>query len=241
MKLNQVIALVGGRKTSVREVITAIHHQWNETRLMGVCRTYAPRNEDGDRLPPESKVVQVRVNDELETVRKILAEFWDLVSIQECSNTVAKGDIVVDGQVLATVPVGVLLFLEKQLIDLHTLAANLPTLPTDKTWRQDIDNRCYVSEPEQTIRTKKEMRPIVLAEATEHHPAQVQLAGEDIQVGTWTTVHHSGAIPASVKFAMLQRIETLRDAVKVAREQANGIEAAGPSIGTKLLSYIFGM
>jgi hypothetical protein len=35
----------------------------------------------------------------------------------------------------------------------------------------------------------------VLYDATEHHPAQTQLISEDVIVGWWETVKHSGAIP----------------------------------------------
>lgn len=240
MKLNQVIALVGGRKTAIQKLLTGIHHGWKADRVTGMTRTYAPKTEEGERFPSEKKVLQVRVEDEMTRVRAELTDFWDLVVTQEMSNTAAKADVVVDGVMLAQeIPVTALLFLEKQLADVATLVGNLPTLPVDKSWKPDAGNRCYVSEPEVTIRTRKEQRPLVLYPATPEHPAQTQLVTEDTSAGTWTTVFSSGAIPAAEQFAALQRIEKLRDAVKVAREQANGIDAQERKIGAALLSYVF--
>ena len=48
----------------------------------------------------------------------------------------------------------------------------------------------------QTLRTKKVPRNHVKAEATEKHPAQVEVYYEDVAVGYWTTVKFSGALPA---------------------------------------------
>lgn len=240
LKLNQVIALVGGRKTAIQKLLTTVHHGWKADRVTGMTRTYTPKNEDGERFPSENKVLQLRVLDELARVRAELADFWDLVALQEYSNTAARSDIVVEGTTLAVdVPVSALLFLEKQLTDLATLIGTLPTLPIDKAWKEDAGNRCYVSEAEQTTKTRKEQKPLVLYPATPEHPAQTQLITVDETIGTWNTVYTSGAIPASGQFEALQRVEKLRNAVKIAREQANSIEAGGNNVGAALLGYVF--
>jgi hypothetical protein len=240
MKLNQIIALVGGRKTAAHQLMTTIHHGWKADRITGMTRSYTPKSDDGERYPPDNKVLQIRVEDELQTVREMLADFWSLVATQEYANTDARGDIVVDGQVLLeSIPVSVLLFLDKQLTDLGTMVEKLPVLPVDKVWQRDAGNRCFVSEPEATFKTRKEQKPLVLYPATPEHPAQTQLVTTDETVGMWTTTHLSGALPAAEKFALLRRVATLRDAVKVAREQANSMEAPLSSIGPKLLGWIF--
>src|SRR4030042_5879206 len=97
LKLNQIIALVGGRKTAIQKVLTGIHHGWKAERVMGMTRTYQPKHEDGERFPPENKPLQLRVADELESLQRELAGFWDLVATQETSNTQAKADVIVDG------------------------------------------------------------------------------------------------------------------------------------------------
>lgn len=113
MKLNQVIALVGGRKTAIHKLLTEIHHGWKAERFMGINKTYLPKNEEGETYPPENKVVQLRVRDEIDRVRLELADFWNLVATQEASNTMASADVEVDGTALLdNVPVSTLLFME---------------------------------------------------------------------------------------------------------------------------------
>jgi hypothetical protein len=62
---------------------------------------------------------------------------------------------------------------------------------------------------------------------------------EDVWVGTWTTTKFSGAIPAAVRNAMLDRLRKLLDAVKSAREEANGLEVKPQKIGATMLGWIF--
>jgi hypothetical protein len=240
MKLNQLIALVGGRKAAVQKLLTKVHHGWKEDRFLGINRTYQPKNEDGDKFNPETRLIQLRAVDELKKVMEELSDFWNLVASQEKTNTQASSDVVVDGQVLLkAAPVTVLLFLEKQLTDLLTLVNNVPILSNDRVWKEDADNRCYVSQPEQTVKTRKEQTPLVKYHATKEFPAQTELVTSDVTIGWWTTVHMSGAIPESTRHDMAKRIEKVREAVKVAREEANCVNIVDMKIGQKLLSYIF--
>jgi hypothetical protein len=91
-----------------------------------------------------------------------------------------------------------------------------------------------------TIRTKKVPRNHVKAEATDKHPAQVEVYYEDIAVGYWTTVKFSGALPAKRVNELLDRVEKLQRAVKFAREEANGSEVTDQRVGDVVLRYLFG-
>ncbi len=247
MKLCQVIALVGGRKMAIQKLLTGVLREWERkgeksdvSPFTGISRTYQPKTEDGERLPSEQRLVQLKVSQGIKKVQRELWEFWDLVATQEMSNTTAFGDIECGSVQVTRVPVSVLLFLEKQLTDLATLVSKVPTLPVDKQWTWDPNKECYVAEAEESVRTKKMQKPLVLYPATPEHPAQTQLIVEDETVGRWTTIHLSGAIPASEQTAILERIERLKDAVKVAREQANSTEIVPKEVGGVLLNYIFG-
>ena len=63
---------------------------------------------------------------------------------------------------------------------------------------------------------------------------------KDLAVGTWTTTYMSSAIPATDQAEVLQRIVTLQDAVKSAREKANSIEVEQITIGRTILDHVFG-
>ena len=79
----------------------------------------------------------------------------------------------------------------------------------------------------------------VKAEATDKHPAQVEVYYEDVTVGYWRTVKFSGALPGQRVNELLERVEKLQQAVKFAREEANNTEASDQKVGEKLLSYLF--
>jgi hypothetical protein len=91
----------------------------------------------------------------------------------------------------------------------------------------------------QTSKTKKIPRNHVKAEATEKHPAQVEVYHEDVVVGQWKTVKFSGALPAKRVNELLERVEKVQHAVKFAREEANNQEADEQKIGRTVLSYLF--
>lgn len=241
MKLNQVIALVGGRKTRIHKLMTEIHHGWKADRLAGICRTYQSKDEDGEVFPSENHPVQVKANVEIDKLIPPLIDFYDLVYTQESSNASATGDIVVDSIILVKdVPVTVLLFLEKQFVDLLSLCKKIPTLTYDKVWKIDNAKSCYVTEPEQTVKTQKVPEPLVKYPATKEHPAQVDVVNIDRTIGHWTTIHMSGALPEAERLIIEQRIMKLIDAVKSAREQANSIDITMDGCGEALLCYVFG-
>ena len=58
-------------------------------------------------------------------------------------------------------------------------------------------------------------------------------------VGTWRTIKFSGALPAKRINELLARVEKLQEAVKFAREEANGIEVEEQKVGEKVLKYLF--
>lgn len=206
----------------------------------GISRSYKPDAEDGETQPPEQKLVQYRVADAIDDAENVLTELLDVVLTQDFANTVARANIVVDGQVIADqVPVTYLLFLEKQLVDLHTFVSKLPALDVADEWVWDGNRNTYVTSPYYTNRTKKVYRNHVKAEATDKHPAQVEVFTEDIKVGVWTTVKLSGAMPLEEKQNILERISQLQEAVKFAREEANNVDVEQVKIAENLFNYVF--
>ncbi|MCA9017966.1 MAG: hypothetical protein KDA77_21765, partial [Planctomycetaceae bacterium] len=173
-------------------------------------------------------------------VSKSLAGLFDIVATQDWANTQAKADIIVNEQtILSDVPVTYMLFLEKQLQDIQTFISSLPVLDPAENWQWSDAANCYGSEVAQTNKTKKVLRNHVKAEATEHHPAQVETYSEDVVVGKWNTIKFSGAVPATEKNAMLERVGRLIDAVKFARETANMTEVTSVNVSRPIFNYLF--
>lgn len=240
-KLNQIIAVEKGVKNDAANTLTQAYHALQKTaQLSGIARTYRPRDDEGEQLPPESTRVQIRIDELVGQVRQALTRMFDVVATKDLANTVAKADIVVDEVTLARdVPATTLLFLEKQLVDLATFVRKLPVLDPGEAWQWSDSSACWATEPTQTTRSKKVPRNHVKAEATDRHPAQVDVYPEDVIVGNWTTVKFSGAVPAKQAADMLARISSLTEAVKRAREEANCITVADVNIGNALLGYLF--
>jgi hypothetical protein len=241
-RLNQIIAVVNGKKAQAKKVEETVYHNAQKAAMFeGIARTYSPLDDDGETFPKEVKYVQYRANDALSAVRASVSELLDATATQDWSNCKAVADIVVNGKVvLEKVPVTHLLFLEKQVMNLHTIVSKLPTLDPAEKWTFDKDLNCSVTESHETNKTKKVMRNHVKAEATDKHPAQVETYTEDVKVGEWSTVKYSGAMPASEKNALLARITGLQEALKISREEANQLEITPVKVGDRLFSHIFG-
>jgi hypothetical protein len=241
-RLNQIIAVANGKKSRAQAALTEVYQKLQKSELLqGISRNYRPRDDEGDKLPPESKRVQYRVSEAIQEAQTILGEVYNVVATQDAANCRAMADVVVDGNVLlAAVPVTHLLYLEKQLVDLHTLVDKLPTLDSGEEWTYSAEADCYATKPAETTRTKKVPKNHVKAEATDKHPAQVEVYMEDIIVGTWQTIKFSGSIPEQQKRTLRARVRTLQDAVKRAREEANSFEIKdGQQVAKPLFDYLF--
>lgn len=239
-KLNQIIAIEKDVKSQGVSALAGGYKTLQKTPLLsGIARTYTPKDDDGDHLPSESTRVQVRTEDVLKQVQARLTRMFDVVATKENTNMVARADVTVDGETLLfNMPVTVLLFLEKQLVDLAAFVKSLPVLDPAETWHMDDATNSYATPSVKTTRTKKIPRNHVKAEATDRHPAQVDVYTEDVLVGTWTTVKYSGAITDRRSTELQERIETLHLAVKRAREEANSTDVQDLAIGQKVLGYL---
>lgn len=239
-KLCQIVAVTKGVGNKTEQIRTGVYHQLQKAEpLSGITRTYHKLDDADPDLPAERKHVQVTVDGQLQLVRDAMIRLLDVTATRDYGNCHAVADVVVDGQVLVRdAPVSYLLFLEKQLVGLRTILTKLPTLDPAEQWTFNDDLQVYVTDEARTVRTRKVMRNHVLAEATDRHPAQVQPYSEDQVQGYWHTVRHSGAVPAKRVRELANRVDAVLDAVKYAREQANGTEINDVAVGANVLDYI---
>jgi hypothetical protein len=172
-------------------------------------------------------------------VAAALTRLFDVTLTKEAANTQAKADIEIDGFSLAIdVPVTYLLTLEKELVHLRTIVAKLPLLDPAENWSHDGTSGVWVSEEKVTTRTNKVPRAIVLYDATDKHPAQVEKVHEDKLVGYWTTKTFSGRIPQERREVLVKRVDKLIDAVRTARQRANTITVTDRHIGVDIFAYL---
>lgn len=250
--LNQVVAIEKDVRQATQRKITDAHHALQRPGMLeGIQKTYRPRDDEGVQLPPEIGRVQATVQEMIEATREALIDLFDITAARDFTNGpmvevdggvyVAVADVVVGEEVLVeNAPVAYLLWLERQLDDLHTFVGKLPTHDPSTTWSLVDPRGVYESAPVETTRTEQQLRAVELSPATKEHKAQVQPYQENVVVGFWTTVKLTGAIPLAERAALIQRINRLRQAVHAARETANRVEALDPRPGQRLISFIFG-
>jgi len=242
-KLNQINAIVSGRKGEAEKAVTELYKLIQKDQLFaGRERTYRPLDEvQGQKLPPESQRVQQRADDLIRQAVAKWSDLWNLIYTQDTGNQQAKADVVVDGKALLSgVPVTFLLFLDKQVNDLETFVSKLPTPDPAEEWSHDPNSGLLRSKATESLRTSKEPTVIVKYEATKEHPAQTELFTKDVPVGTWTQILYSGCLPTDRKNAILERVKKLQDAIKQAKEQANLLEVEKQKAAEAVFAFVFG-
>lgn len=239
-KLNQIVAIEKGVKSRVYGEVTELHKESQKAEpYTGLSKTYRKRDEEGEDMPPEHKKVRQVATEVLRRLSTLQTELWDVEATREWANTAARADVVVDGRVLVKqAPVTYLLFLEKQVSDLRTFVDKLPVLDDTEEWAEDPTTGLFRTGRVTTHRTKKTPKVIVKYEATKEHPAQTELVHEDLVVGYWDTVKSSGAIPGPRKAKLLERVDKLGKAVKMAREEANSLEVDRVAVGEVVFGWL---
>jgi hypothetical protein len=222
-----LISTLANRKDHFREKLT----------------TFRSNEEGVAPVVEETSPLQTTVGNELNWVSKFLAKAMNVSSEIHWGNTLAAADVVLeDGtDLLISVPATELLELEKRLNDVSTLFSQIPTLDPAKGFALDPDRGGEIFKARDVVknRTKKIAKPIVLYEATPEHPAQVQLAAEDIVVGEISTQEWSGLLTPAQKSELLSRLEEVKRAVKTARSKANAQDVTAKSDnGNKIFKYL---
>ena len=96
-KLNQIVAVVNGKKSDAEKAVTAIYQAvQKDTLFNGLTKTYVPLVGE-EELPSEKKQLQMKVADAINIFREAMTPLFDVVATQDNANCLAKADIVVDG------------------------------------------------------------------------------------------------------------------------------------------------
>lgn len=249
MKLHEILAVesnLKGQAETTRQDLKATFASKRHHFTQRVV-TFTPTSDNGDgaqAVTEESLDLQTTVAKELRWIGNIIAPAIDAGLKVADANTRAKANIVLeDGTVIAeNVPATALLELEKRVAEIADLVSSIPTLDPAKGFVPDstIGVGVFKARADRKIRTRKDVKVLTLAPATDKHPAQAQAINVDVPVGEVVTQEWSGLLSVAQKGDMLERVERLRRAVKQARARANDervVESAG--FGKKLLNYVF--
>lgn len=192
----------------------------------------------------EHKEVESTVDEQLDFLGSALFTYWDVIIQKDEANQRAKADIIIDGNILAEgVPSTTLLGMEKKLENLYALYNAIPTTDSAKAW-ESADNyakkgvwRTKHPEERQHKVVNKEWQ--IIAPATKEHPAQTKEISKEEILGKYIVTTFSGALSPLDKAERLERLTKLTNAVKEARQRANGIEVKNDlKFGEDLINYI---
>lgn len=199
-----------------------------------------PGNNAIEAAGRDHKALPTNVHDTLEYALKVYANAENLQADKNITNASAHADVEFRGQTLFTaLPVDQLLGLEARIGKIREMYLAIPTLDAGRAWTYDAALACWVAEPEHAIKTEKIMFPVVMAPATDKHPAQIKESTRDNTVGKFTLVRRSGAATASQKAEAILLVDELLVEVKKARMRANEAQvASGNKVGTKLAELL---
>lgn len=244
-KLHELLAIEGSLESQANTTRQELANSFEKKRHLfnSQIKTFYPSADGAEPVQEEVSSIQTTVEKEFTWISGFLAKSYD-ASLQVAeANTKARGSITLaNGTVLAdNVPATALLELEKRMNELLTLVKAAPTLDPAKGYTQDTacEKGVYKAREITSVRTRKDSIPLVLYEATDKHPAQVQIQQKDVPIGNVKTLQWSSELTPLRKSEIISRVEDLIRAVRQARVRANEQEVEQVTIGEKLLGYVF--
>ncbi len=243
-KLHQLLAVGTSLEGQANKTRSELQNTFEKKRHLFEAKvsTFVPSGE-GSAVTESQSDIQSTVAKELVWVSGFIAKAIDSAYQVAEANTQARADIVLeDGTTLAkAVPATSLLELEKRVAEIQALVVAIPTLDPAKGFLPDKDKGegYYQARVVKKTRTRKDKIAMVLYEATEKHPAQVQLVDKDIPTGTVEEQEWCSMLTPALKSQLIERVEILSRAVRSARSKANEIEVSvDKKIAKSLLDYV---
>lgn len=243
-KLAALLGVLQGVKAKLKEPRDGAYKDFQRPALFnGFVRTYRPLDEEnGERFPDEGEIVQLNVEGVLAGLVNDWARLIDVQATVDATNQAANGALFIPDAAGAgttfELPASTLIWLEKQLTDLHTLVSKAPEVNPTKAWTFDPASGDFRTPVRTSVKTRKVPKALVLYPHSDKFPAQVQAYNEDETIGHWDSVDYSGAVMPTRKRQILDRIDTMREQVKVALADANTTEALDVKMGTALLTHL---
>lgn len=238
-KLHELLVIestLGSRATVAQNKAKSLFKD-GKGKFIGQTRVYQPFDDEGETLPDENTTMATTIKAELDLLHSDFGAWLDAALQKEVTNQSTQAELSVGGAMFQ-LPATALLNLESKLVALRQVYNAVPVNDETVVWSWDDDLERFVSNSRITNRSKKVPRRFIKYEATAEHPAQVDTYTEDIAVGTWTTIIHSGMASRRQKRIWIERIDELLKAAKSARQRANDIEVESVHIADSLFDYI---
>lgn len=208
----------------------------------GFVRTYHPFSVEGEteiKYPEERQNVEQRADDLIVRAMNSWTDIFNITFTKDKANMEACADVVVNDVIMVKdAPVSWLLWADKRMQEVRTFFDSLPTLNEAEIWEKDDVSGMWRSVPTETIKTEKIPVPYIMYEHTDKHAAQVERVQKDVPIGRYKKQNFSSALKAERKRRVLEKIDRVLVALKVARANANSIEVEKLQIAKPIFEYI---
>ena len=245
-KLHELLAVESDREKAANAIISETTKVFRD-KPDHFLKKHAQYKAYDEKEPPELPVVKelvTTVGAKLGHTFEIIARSLDVTASKENTNTSAKSDLIIDGEViLKDVPATVLLMIENRVKKWRDLLLVIPTLAPGITWVPDpsVGKGVFRNDnQDQKHRTKKVENTIITVPATDKFPAQTRNVVEDLRVGEIITTEWSSCISPAEKSDLLERCDKLLSAAKEARMRANCEEVKPLHVADPLVKYLLG-
>lgn len=232
-------SLKGTANQALNDVKTTFKNRLHQ--FGGHNKSYRPTEEGGQTEQSEEVPMTMTAGEELAHFKEQFSPFLDASYQVDRTNMVAVANVKVGALELKGVPATFLLQLEKHIASMRQAIGEIPVLDPKFAWELDEDRGkgVFRARPEVTYKTKKQIQSKILFEGDEHHPPQIEKWQEDVRVGEWTNQRYSGMITIQQKIAVFRKLDTLQQAVKKARSQANKTEHSTDTVAKEIFDYLF--
>jgi hypothetical protein len=210
----------------------------------GWDKNYKITEEGTDDQIPESKEMVTTVDEQLDYLEELYIPWLDADLQKEETNSGgdARAELIINDTSFGKFSATTLLAWEKHIKNLVEVYKTIPTLDPVRRWelmKQMKEKQGVFKTPEEVrIRTVKKAEVLLMAPATDKHPAQTELIHVDKQVGKWLTTYYSGKWTPRKKAEVLNRLENVLVTVKKARSEANKADVVPIEKAEQLFHYI---
>lgn len=246
-KLHEILAVEGDLRSTATAVIEEAGGTFDKRPAHFIQTETATTHFDKaeEHLDTtEHKKMETTVAEKLLYIGDMVTRYYNAYLQKESTNQTAKATVEVAGQpFLADVPVVVLLGMEQRLKELRDMYGKIPTLQPGPNWERDrtMVVGVYRSQHAETrFVTRKTKRAFTLSPATDKHPAQVTALDEDVPIAKRTVTTWSGMLSVHEKSLLLDRVDTLIQAFKRARQRANDATLIERDMGKQIFDYLHG-
>lgn len=194
-----------------------------------------------NNIVDQNTSVTETVYGKLEYMFKPVIKYYDAVLQKDSTNQKAVADLVVGDKTIGKdLPATFLLGLETKLKGIRDVVSSIPTLAPGLNWELDEQKGegVFKAKDVEVFKTAKTFKAVVLYEAIDKHPAQVEKVEETINTGKYITTKWSSALSPADKSKLLNKVDNLIQATKVARQRANKQEVVKKEVGKNLVDYI---